>query len=49
MRALIVVMLLAPQGLQGGVRRVLGLFKGKPATPVRNDPVTEVSVTAPER
>ena len=46
---LVVVMLVAPQGLQGGVRRLLGLFKGKPATPVRNDPVTEVSVTEPER
>jgi hypothetical protein len=42
-------MLVAPQGLQGGVRRLLGLFTGKPATPVRNDPVTVVSVTTPER
>ena len=48
---LIITMLLAPQGLQGGVRRVIGLFRGKtPAAPapVNNDPVTEVSVSKPE-
>jgi hypothetical protein len=45
---LVVVMLAAPMGLQGGVRRLIGLFRGKPAQPVRNDPVTEVSVSEPE-
>ena len=50
---LVVVMLAAPQGLQGGVRRLFGLLRGRTSGPVRNDPVTdaapEVSVTAPER
>jgi branched-chain amino acid transport system permease protein len=47
---LIVVMLAAPQGLQGVVRRVLGLLRGRPsATPSRNDPVTEVTVSEPDR
>jgi branched-chain amino acid transport system permease protein len=47
---LIVVMLAAPQGLQGGVRRLLGLLRGRgPATPVRNESVTDVSVSDPER
>jgi branched-chain amino acid transport system permease protein len=47
---LVVVMLAAPQGLQGGVRRLIGLLRGRaPATPVRNESVTEVSVTDPER
>jgi hypothetical protein len=46
---LIVVMLVAPQGLQGGVRRLLGLLRGgNPTTPVRNDPVTEVTVSEPD-
>jgi branched-chain amino acid transport system permease protein len=45
---LVVVMLAAPQGLQGGVRRLLGLLRGRPATPVRNESMTEVSVTTPE-
>ena len=47
---LIVVMLLAPQGLQGGVLRLFALLRGRrPATPVRNESVTDVSVTEPER
>jgi branched-chain amino acid transport system permease protein len=47
---LIVVMLAAPQGLQGGVRRLLGLLAGRrPATPVRNESVTEVTVSEPDR
>jgi branched-chain amino acid transport system permease protein len=50
---LVVVMLAAPQGLQGGVRRLFGLFRGAPSATVRNDPVTddapEVSVSAPDR
>jgi branched-chain amino acid transport system permease protein len=50
---LVVVMLAAPQGLQGGVRRLLGLLRGRSSSTVRNDPVTdgspEVSVTTPER
>jgi branched-chain amino acid transport system permease protein len=46
---LVVVMLAAPQGLQGGVRRLIGLLQGnRPATPLRNESVTEVSVTDPE-
>jgi branched-chain amino acid transport system permease protein len=46
---LILVMLAAPQGLQGGVRRMLGLLRGRSApTPVRNDPVTEVTVSEHE-
>ncbi len=44
---LVVVMLAAPQGLQGGVRGLLGLLGRRPATPVGNDPVTEVSVSKP--
>lgn len=45
---LIVVMLAAPGGLQGGVRQLLGLLRGpKAADRPGNDPVTEVSVTAP--
>jgi branched-chain amino acid transport system permease protein len=46
---LIVVMLAAPQGLQGGVLRLLGLLRGRPATPARNESVTEVTVSDPER
>jgi branched-chain amino acid transport system permease protein len=46
---LVVVMLAAPQGLQGGVRRLLGLFKGRTPSPVRNDSGTDVSVSTPER
>jgi branched-chain amino acid transport system permease protein len=47
---LIVVMLAAPQGLQGGVRRLLGLLVGRGSdAPLRNESVTEVSVTDPER
>jgi branched-chain amino acid transport system permease protein len=47
---LIVVMLAAPQGLQGVVRRVVGLLRGRtPAVPSRNDPVTEVTVSDPDR
>ena len=47
---LIVVMLAAPQGLQGVVRRVLGLLRARPSgTPSRNDPVTEVTVSEPDR
>jgi branched-chain amino acid transport system permease protein len=47
---LIVVMLLAPQGLQGGVRRLLGLLQGRrPAAPERNESVTEVTVSEPDR
>ena len=46
---LIVVMLAAPQGLQGGVRRLLGLLRGRSAAvPIRNDRDTEVSVSRPE-
>jgi branched-chain amino acid transport system permease protein len=47
---LIVVMLLAPMGLQGGVRRVAGLLQGRrPAIPERNESVTEVTVSEPDR
>ncbi|MDT7573065.1 MAG: branched-chain amino acid transport system permease protein [Actinomycetota bacterium] len=47
---LIVVMLAAPQGLQGGVRRLFALLRGRTqVAPVRNESVTEVSVTDPER
>jgi branched-chain amino acid transport system permease protein len=47
---LVVVMLVAPQGLQGGVRRLAGLLRGRtPTTPVRNESVTDVSVTDPDR
>jgi hypothetical protein len=43
-------MLAAPHGLQGGVRRLFGLLRGRsPAAPVRNESVTDVSVTDPER
>ncbi|MBK5306188.1 MAG: branched-chain amino acid ABC transporter permease [Frankiaceae bacterium] len=46
---LVIVMLVAPQGLQGGVRRLAGLLRGRsPAQPARNESVTEVSVTEPE-
>jgi branched-chain amino acid transport system permease protein len=41
---LVVVMLAAPMGLQGGVRRLVGLLPGRPSAPVHNDPVTEVTV-----
>lgn len=44
---LVVVMLVAPTGLQGGVRRLLALLVRRPETPVRNDPVTDVSITNP--
>jgi hypothetical protein len=47
---LIVVMLLAPQGLQGGVRRLFGLLQGRrTTTPVRNESVTDVTVSDPDR
>jgi branched-chain amino acid transport system permease protein len=47
---LIVVMLAAPRGLQGGVRRLFGLLHGRRApTPERNESVTEVTVVDPER
>jgi branched-chain amino acid transport system permease protein len=47
---LIVVMLAAPQGLQGVVRRLAGLLRGRaPVAPSRNDPVTEVTVSNPDR
>jgi branched-chain amino acid transport system permease protein len=47
---LIVVMLAAPQGLQGGVRRLFGTLNGRrPATPVRNESVTDVTVSDPDR
>jgi branched-chain amino acid transport system permease protein len=46
---LIVVMLAAPQGLQGGVRRLLGLLRVRASTPVRNESVTEVTVEKGQR
>lgn len=46
---LVVVMLAAPRGLQGGVRRLLGLLRGLWPTSERNDPVTESTVTTAER
>jgi branched-chain amino acid transport system permease protein len=47
---LIVVMLAAPQGLQGGVLRLLGLLRGRaPAHAAHNETATEVTVSEPER
>jgi branched-chain amino acid transport system permease protein len=46
---LVVVMLAAPQGLQGGVRRVLGLLRGRAQATPRNESVTEVTVEDPDR
>jgi branched-chain amino acid transport system permease protein len=46
---LIVVMLAAPHGLQGGVRRLFGLLQGRTLpTPARNESVTEVTVEEPD-
>ena len=45
---LVIVMLAAPRGLQGGVSRFVGMLRDRSAQRVRNDPVTEPVAPAPE-
>jgi branched-chain amino acid transport system permease protein len=45
---LVIVMLAAPRGLQGGVSRFVGMVRGRSPKHVGNDPVTEPNVTAKE-